>query len=104
VRGSLSAQQKTRTREKALRLRLACGHRKLWLHFPEDMPVNVAQALQSVKDKYPEVYERWCDSKGRLRSSLAVFVNSEHTRYRKGMDTELSDGDEVYVIPIIAGG
>ena len=91
-------------REKAMRLKLAYGHRELWLQFPEDTPVNVAQVLESVKDRHPELYELWCDSQGRLRSSLAVFVNSEHIRYLKDVDTRLSDGDEVYVIPMIAGG
>ena len=87
-----------------MRLKLADGHRELWLQFPEDTPVHVAQVLQSVKDGHPELYECWCDSQGLPRSSLAVFVNSEHIRYLKGVDTELSDGDEVYIIPMIAGG
>ncbi len=87
-----------------MHLRLAYGRGELWLQFPEDAPVNVAQVLESVENKHPDVYKRWCDKEGRLRSSLAVFVNGENIRYRKGMETELSDSDEVYVIPILAGG
>jgi len=87
-----------------MRLKLAYGGQELWLQFPEDAPVNVGQVLHAVKDRQPELYGRWCDSQGRLRNSLVIFVNHEHIRYRKGMDTELSDGDEVYIIPIIAGG
>ncbi len=87
-----------------MRLKLAYGGGELWLQFPQDTPMNVAQVLESVKDTEPELYGRWCDNDGRLRSSLAVFVNREHIRYRKGMETELSDGDELYIIPIIAGG
>jgi molybdopterin converting factor small subunit len=87
-----------------MRLKLACGREELWVEFPEGQPVNVAQALGSVADRRPGIYERWCDKEGQLRRSLAVFVNGEHIRYREGLETELSDGDEVYVIPLIAGG
>jgi molybdopterin synthase sulfur carrier subunit len=90
--------------DKAMRLKLAYGREELWIEFPEGTPVNVAQVLHSVKERRPGVYERWCDERGRLQNSLTVFVNRENIRYRRGLETELSDGDEVYVIPIIAGG
>jgi molybdopterin synthase sulfur carrier subunit len=44
------------------------------------------------------------DWQARLRESLPVFINGEHIRYRQGLQTELKNGDEVYVIPLIAGG
>ncbi len=87
-----------------MHLKLTYGRGELQVQFPEDTPVKVAQVIQSIKNRDPDVYERWCDKEGRLRSSLTVFVNGEHIRYRKGMETVLKDGDEVYVIPIIAGG
>lgn len=87
-----------------MRLKLAYSRDKLWIEFPEGVSVNVAQALQCAKDRWPDVYARWCDEDGQLRSSLAVFVNREHVRYQKGLETELNDGDEVYVIPMVAGG
>ncbi len=89
---------------KTVRLKVADGHGELWVRFPGDRPANVGRALQSVKDKSPEAYKRWCDSQGRLRSSIAIFVNGEHIRYLRGMETELTDGDELYIIPMIAGG
>jgi molybdopterin synthase sulfur carrier subunit len=87
-----------------MRLKLAHRCEELWIEFPDGTPVNVAQMLQSARERRPEVYEHWCDEEGQLRGSLAVFVNGEHIRYREGLETELGDGDEVYVIPIIAGG
>jgi molybdopterin converting factor small subunit len=87
-----------------VRLKLASSREEVWLEFPDGIPVNVAQALQSVKEERPGVYQRWCDKEGRLRSSLAIFVNREHVRFREGWETELGDGDEVYVIPMVAGG
>jgi molybdopterin converting factor small subunit len=35
---------------------------------------------------------------------LPVFVNGENIRYQNGMATELHDGDEVYIVPLITGG
>jgi molybdopterin converting factor small subunit len=88
----------------AMRLKLAYQREELWIDFPEDTSVSVAQVLRSVKERRPGVYQSWCDPEGRLRGSLAVFVNREHIRYQDGLETELNDGDEVYVIPIMAGG
>jgi molybdopterin converting factor small subunit len=76
----------------------------MWLEYPDGVPVNVAQVLGSLKERRPDVYDRWCDKEGRLHRSLAVFVNREHIRYHKGLATELDDGDEVYVVPMAAGG
>jgi molybdopterin converting factor small subunit len=87
-----------------MRVKLAYGREKLWVEFPQDTPVNVAQVLQSLQDRQPDVYASWCNKEGRLRRSLAVFINREHMRYRQGFETWLSDGDEVYVVPLICGG
>ena len=87
-----------------MRLKVAYRREEMWLEFPDGTPVNVAQVLGSLKESRPDIYDRWCDQEGRLRSSLAVFVNREHVRYRKGLETKLEDGDEVYVVPMAAGG
>ena len=87
-----------------MRLKLAYKREEMWIDFHEDAPVNVAQALQSVKERQPDMYRSWCDAEGRLRPSLAVFVNREHIRYQDGLETKLNDGDELYVIPVMAGG
>ena len=87
-----------------MHVKLAYARKELRLEFPESAPVSVAMVLQSVKDEQPDVYRHWCNKEGRLRRTLSVYLNKEHVRYREGFDTELSDGDEVYVIPAIAGG
>ncbi len=66
--------------------------------------VRLEPVFHSVKDSHPEIYAGWCTEDGRLRSSLPVFVNGEHIRYKSGLQTELCDGDEVYIVPLIAGG
>ena len=87
-----------------MRLKVACSREIMWVEFPNGASVTVAQVLVHLKEKRSGVYKSWCDGEGQLRTSLAVFVNRENVRYRKGLETELSDGDEVYVIPMAAGG
>lgn len=87
-----------------MRVKLAYGREELWFEFPSGTAVTVMQVLQALEDECPDVYRRWCDEQGRLHHSLSVFVNREHVRYRQGFETCLSDGDEVYIVPLIAGG
>jgi molybdopterin converting factor small subunit len=87
-----------------LRLRLSHGSKELCSEFPEEQEVRVAQVLHSARSRYPEIFQQWYDKEGHIRKSLPVFVNGVHIRYLQGMDTELKKGDEVYVIPLIAGG
>ena len=87
-----------------MKLKLSCGTRILFSEFPHEGPVDLEPVLQSVKETHPKIYLSWCDNGGQLRSSLPVFVNGEHIRYKDGMQTELRDGDEIYIVPLIAGG
>jgi molybdopterin converting factor small subunit len=87
-----------------MRLKLSCGRNILFSEFAKKGSVRVKPVLQSVKENHPAIYQSWCDGNGQLRSSLPVFVNGEHIRYQDGMETELRDGDEVYIVPLITGG
>ncbi len=87
-----------------MKLKLSCGRTILFSEFLEEDPVRLETVLRSVKDSHPKIYTSWCDGDGQLRGSLPVFVNGEHIRYKDGMETEVCDGDEVYIVPLIAGG
>jgi molybdopterin converting factor small subunit len=87
-----------------MRLKLFWGRDILFSEFADKSPVRLGTFLRSVKESHPKIYTSWCDGDGQLRSSLPVFVNGEHIRYKDGMKTELRDGDEVYIVPLIAGG
>ena len=65
---------------------------------------HVGQLLQSLRGKQPDVDKRLYDDEGRLRRSFTILVNGNNINFLKGLDTELSDGDEVYIMPHIAGG
>jgi molybdopterin synthase sulfur carrier subunit len=65
---------------------------------------SVAQLLDSLEAAHPGIKERLCDDKGKLRRFVNVFANDEDIRFLDGVDTALKDGDEVSIVPAIAGG
>ena len=87
-----------------MRIKLAFRHEVLWVEFPDDTLVNVARALHSIKKRRSDIYKRLVNMEGQLQASLTILVNGEHIRYLKDLDTQLSDGDELYIIPNYAGG
>ena len=96
--------QAASVQKNAMNIKLTCGSDLLIADWPGETPPTVAQLLAAAGATRPEVVATWCDEQGSLRESLPVFINGEHIRYREGLQTELKDGDEVYVIPLIAGG
>ena len=53
---------------------------------------------------YPGLRERLCEDDGELRRFVNVFVNGEDVRYQAGLDSAIADGDEVSIVPAVAGG
>ncbi len=62
---------------------------------------NVIEALES---DYPGIKERLCDETGQLRNFVNVYVNGEDVRFMDGLGTATSSGDEISVVPAVAGG
>ena len=65
---------------------------------------SVSQLLADLEKRYPGIKERICDEQGKLRRFVNVFVNEEDIRFLKGDQTTVKDGDDVSIIPAIAGG
>ena len=65
---------------------------------------NVRQLIEDLEKSYPGMKERLCDEKGSLRRFINIYVNEEDIRFLKMDQTPLKDGDEVSIIPAIAGG
>ena len=65
---------------------------------------TVTELLNDLEKQHPGIKERICDEKGKLRRFVNVFVNEEDIRFLKGDQTAVKDGDEVSIIPAIAGG
>jgi molybdopterin synthase sulfur carrier subunit len=48
--------------------------------------------------------ERLCDERGELRRFVNIYLNDEDIRFAQGKATTVKDGDEISIIPAIAGG
>ncbi|KAF0180555.1 MAG: PdtH [Nitrospirae bacterium] len=66
-------------------------------------PGTLADVLASLEQQCPGIAERILEN-GRTRSFLNVYVNEEDIRFLQGERTEVRDGDEVVILPAIAGG
>ena len=65
---------------------------------------TIADLLDSLETTCPGIKERLCDEQGQLRRFVNFYVNSEDIRFLDGANTVLKDGDEVSIVPAIAGG
>ena len=65
---------------------------------------SVAAAIEGLQAQYPGIRDRLLDESGAVRRFVNVYVNEEDIRFLKNQETPLKDGDEVSIIPAIAGG
>jgi sulfur-carrier protein len=65
---------------------------------------TIAELLESLEASCPGIKGRLCDETGELRRFVNFYVNSEDIRFLDGIKTAINDGDEVSIIPAIAGG
>ncbi len=65
---------------------------------------TIAELLADLDRRYPGIKERICDPQGKLRRFVNIFVNEEDIRFLQGDHTAVKDGDDVSIIPAIAGG
>ncbi len=65
---------------------------------------TVKAVIDDLLAKYPGLKERICDDSGALRRFVNVFLNDEDIRFQDGPQTQVKEGDELSIIPAIAGG
>ncbi|BAZ37749.1 thiamine S protein [Calothrix sp. NIES-4101] len=65
---------------------------------------SISELLNSLEQACPGIKERLCDESGQPRRFLNFYVNSEDIRFLDGTSTPLKDGDEVSIVPAVAGG
>jgi len=73
----------------------------------ESVEVNaksIGEAITELQARFPGIQERLVDEKGEVRRFVNVYVNEEDIRFLKNRETPLKDGDQVSIIPAIAGG
>lgn len=60
--------------------------------------------LAHMEAAYPGIKERVMDESGQLRRFVNIYVNGDDVRFINGLGTPLKDGDEVSIVPAVAGG
>ena len=65
---------------------------------------SVDGLIEALDSRNPGLKGRLCDEAGKLRRFLNVYVNSEDIRFLENQTTPLKDGDEVSIVPAVAGG
>ena len=65
---------------------------------------TVSDAIADLETRYPGIKERLVDEAGEVRRFVNVYVNEEDIRFLDNASTALKDGDEISIIPAIAGG
>jgi sulfur-carrier protein len=65
---------------------------------------NLNELIGALETRYPGVKKSICDEAGKLNRFINVFVNDEDIRFLGGEQYQFQDGDEVLLIPSIAGG
>lgn len=79
--------------------RLAEGRRSI-----EAEGVTLAEALTDASSRYPALAPRLRDEQGRPYPFVTFYLNDEDVRLAGGFDTPVRDGDELVVVPAVAGG
>lgn len=65
---------------------------------------SVGELIDNLETDHPGIKNRLCDEQGEIRRFVNVYVNEEDVRFLNGKATALKDGDEVSIVPAIAGG
>lgn len=65
---------------------------------------TVGALVDSIESNHPGIKERLCDEAGEVRRFVNIFVNGEDIRFVNNLDTPVNEGDEVSIVPAIAGG
>ncbi len=65
---------------------------------------TIGAAILELQSRFPGIQERLMDENGEIRRFVNVYVNEEDIRFLQNQNTPLKDGDEISIIPAIAGG
>lgn len=65
---------------------------------------TVGAAISELQSRYPGIQDRLLDENGSIRRFVNVYVNEEDVRFLQNQETPIKSGDEISIIPAIAGG
>jgi molybdopterin synthase sulfur carrier subunit len=65
---------------------------------------NIGEVIEDLEKSYPGIKERVCDENGNVRRWVNIFLNDEDIRFLEDKGTAVKEGDEISIVPAIAGG
>lgn len=65
---------------------------------------NVRSLVEDLDQKFPGIKERIYDESGKIRRFVNVYVNGDDIRFLQNLETSLKEGDNISIVPAIAGG
>jgi len=65
---------------------------------------NLLEMIDRLDKEYPGLKDRICDESGELRRFVNLYINGEDVRFLSGLQTPIKAGDEVSIVPAVAGG
>ena len=65
---------------------------------------TLAGCIEGLESAFPGIKERICDETGELRRFVNIYINGEDVRFMEGLGSPLKAGDEVSIVPAVAGG
>ena len=65
---------------------------------------NIGELIEDLEKSYPGIKERLCDQNGNVRRFVNIFLNDEDIRFLEDKGTAVKAGDEISIVPAIAGG
>ena len=70
----------------------------------EAIGADIAQLIEDLEKNYPGIKGKLCEENGNVRKFLNIYLNDDDIRFMDSLATEVRDGDNVSLIPAIAGG
>jgi molybdopterin synthase sulfur carrier subunit len=65
---------------------------------------SVKEIIENLENNHNGIKERICDENGEIRRFINFYVNDEDIRFLSNQETEVKDGDQISIVPAIAGG
>ena len=65
---------------------------------------SISEIIGDLDSQFPGLKERLCDEHGELRNFVNIYVNGEDVRFLDGINSPTAEGDEISIVPAVAGG
>ena len=65
---------------------------------------TVQEIIDFLEQNFPNIKIRICNEDGEIRNFVNIYINEENVRFLNGISSKINDGDEISIVPAVAGG